>query len=517
MPTRVGHTESVRVQQARWPTGERAASTLTGMTMTDSPLGAHLIGGEWITAGPTTTSANPARPDEPVGEHPVGDASTAADAVTAAVDAKRMWRDMGYKRRAEILEAAAVLFDQRADELAMLATMEEGKTLGESRGEAVLSAETCRYQAAIVKMPTERIYPTAKPGETIRTLRAPLGVVGIVTPWNFPILIPVWKIAPALAAGNTVVWKTASNTPLTSVAIAKVFEDAGVPAGALNLILGPGSMGGAMIEDERVDGVTFTGSVPVGFGIRDAVTARNGRVQLELGGHNPAIVFDDADLDVAVPLVVAGAMGSTGQKCTATRRIIAVGDVHDELVDRLVAAVKDLRIGDGQDPNTAIGPIVAQGARDEVAAGLDKAVSQGAEVLATASTPDTSSCFFAPTLLSGTTELDIWTEEVFGPISTVVRVDSEDEAFELANATEFGLSASVFTTDMWRVDRAVNELEAGIIKINAPTTGSELHVPFGGEKSSSGHAPREQGDTAHDFFTRTRSVYINPGTPNPRA
>jgi len=470
------------------------------MTTTNVPAGAHLIGGEWIS---------------PVGEHPVGDASTAADAVSAAVDALSSWRSAGYKHRAQVLEKAAVLFDERADELALIGTLEEGKMLAEMRGEAVLSAETCRYQAAVIKMPTESIYPTGKPGETIRTLRAPLGVVGVVTPWNFPILIPVWKIAPALAAGNTVVWKTASNTPLVSVAIAKVFEDAGVPAGALNLILGPGSMGGAMIEDSRVDGVTFTGSVPVGFGIRDAVTARNGRVQLELGGHNPAIVFDDADLDVAVPMLVGGAMGSTGQKCTATRRIIAVGDVHDELVAKMGPAVEKLSIGDGLDPNAAIGPIVAPRARAEVAEGLEKAISQGAEVVASADAPDTSECFFAPTLLSGSTELDIWSEEVFGPISTIVKVDSDDEAFALANDTEFGLSASVFSTDMWRVDRAVNTLEAGIIKINAPTTGSELHVPFGGEKASSGHAPREQGDTAHDFFTRTRSVYINPGTPNP--
>lgn len=485
------------------------------MATTDIPVGAHLIDGEWVTAGATAVSINPARPDQPVGEYSVGDASTASDAVGAAVAAADGWRHIGFKRRAEILEAAATLFDQRAGELAMLATLEEGKILAETRGEASLSAETCRYQAGVIKMPREHIYPSAKPGETIRTLRAPLGVVGVITPWNFPILIPVWKIAPALAAGNAVVWKTASNTPLVSVAIARLFTDAGLPPGVLNLILGPGSMGAALVEDPRVDGVTFTGSVPVGFGIREAVTARNGRVQLELGGHNPAIVFPDADLDVATPLVVGGAMGSTGQKCTATRRIIAVGDIYEPLVERLSEGVKSLRIGDGTDPDTAIGPIVASGARTEVAAGLQRALDQGAEVVAAATAPDSSECFFPPTLLIGNTELDIWTEEVFGPISTIVRVDSDDEAFALANATDFGLSASVFTNDMWRVDRATHELRAGIIKINAPTTGTELHVPFGGEKSSSGHAPREQGDTAHDFFTRTRSVYVNPGTVRP--
>lgn len=479
------------------------------------PTGAHLINGEWVQSGSTAVSANPARPDQPVGEYSAGDAGTASDAIAAAVDAKRAWRDAGFKQRAAVLERAAVLFEERADDLAAILTLEEGKTLAESRGEAMASAETCRYQAAVIKMSRESIYPSAKPGETIRTLRAPLGVVGVITPWNFPVLIPVWKIAPALAAGNSVVWKPASNTPLVAVAVAQVFQDAGVPAGALNLVLGPGSMGNSLIADDRVDGVTFTGSVPVGFGIRDTVTARNGRVQLELGGHNPSIVFDDADLDFAVPMIVNGAMGSTGQKCTATRRIIAVGDVYDELVDRLSAAVTGLRIGDGLDPDTAIGPIVSARARAEVAEGLDKAKAQGAEVVATAAIPDTSECYFAPTLLTGDTSLDIWTEEVFGPISTVIRVDSEDEAFSLANDTVFGLSASVFTNDLWRIDRAVNELEAGIVKINAPTTGSELHVPFGGEKQSSGHAAREQGDTAHDFFTRTRSAYINPGRPRP--
>ena len=351
---------------------------------TTAPIGAHLIGGDWSTDAPggTAVSDNPARPDEPVGEYPLGDAGTAAQAVGAAVEAQAAWRAAGFGFRSRILERAAVLFDERADELALVCTLEEGKTLAESRGEAVLSAETCRYQAGLAKTSTERIFPTGNPGETIRTVRAPLGVVGIITPWNFPILIPVWKIAPALVAGNPVVWKPASNTPLTAVAIAAVFTDAGLPAAVLNLVLGPGSMGGALVADERVDGVSFTGSVGVGRGIRDVVTARNGRVQLELGGHNPCIVFPDADLDMAVTAVVGGAMGATGQKCTATRRIIAVGDVHDELVDRLAVAVTALKVGDGQDPATAIGPLVSAGARTEVMEAIDQARAEGAETVA---------------------------------------------------------------------------------------------------------------------------------------
>ncbi len=477
-----------------------------------SVFGAHLIGGEWIDSGPTAVSDNPARPDEPVGEYRLGDSATAGDAISAAVDARAVWASTPFGARARILERIASLMEARAEEIATLCTLEEGKTIAESRGEAALAAETFRFHAGMSKTSTERIFPSPTPGETIRTVRAPLGVVGVITPWNFPIQIPAWKIAPALAAGNCVVWKPASNTPLTAAAIARVFDDAGLPAGVVNLVLGPGSMGNAIVTDERVDGVTFTGSVPVGFGIRDAVTARNGRVQLELGGHNPALVFDDTDFAVSIPALVAGAMGATGQKCTATRRIIAVGNVYDELVERLAEAVRGLSVGDGMHEGVGIGPLVSPGAATEVAEGLAAAKAEGAEVVATTESAPDGGCFFAPTLLAGGTDLTIAHEEIFGPISTVMRVDTEDGAFALANDTEFGLSASIFTNDLWRIDRAVHELQAGVIKVNAPTTGTELHAPFGGEKASSGHAAREQGDTAVDFFTRTRTAYIRPGT-----
>ncbi len=486
------------------------------MTTSHTPLvteGTHLIAGEWLSTSPggSGTSENPARDGEPVGSFPLADGSVAADAVGAATDALENWRKTSFWQRAKVLETAAALIDQRVEELAVLLTLEEGKTIAEARGEVAITAETFRYQAGMAKVSTERIYPSGTPGETIRTVRAPLGVVGVITPWNFPILIPGWKIAPAIAAGNTVVWKPASNTPLIAVALAQVLTEAGLPDGVLNLVLGPGSMGNAIVNDERVHGVTFTGSVPVGFGIRDAVTARNGRVQLELGGHNPSIVFDDADLDLAAPMIVGAAFGSTGQKCTATRRIIAVGSVYDELVERLATGVQGLAVGDGLQDGVGIGPLVSPGARAESVDALATAVAEGAEVIATSDAPD-GECFFAPTLLAGNDRLSITTEEVFGPISTVLRAADEDEAFAMANSTEFGLSASIYTNDMWRIDRAVHELEAGLVKINAATTGSEIHAPFGGEKQSSGHAPREQGDTAVDFFTRTRTAYIRPGT-----
>ncbi|MEM8708329.1 MAG: aldehyde dehydrogenase family protein [Actinomycetota bacterium] len=474
-------------------------------------LGTHLIDGAWVDGGPTAVSDNPARPDEPVGEYTVGDAGTADAAISAAAAALPGWAATPFTTRAKLMERAATLIDERLEELATLCTLEEGKTLGESRGEVALSAETFRYQAAMAKTSTERIYPSPNAGETIRTVRGPLGVVGVITPWNFPILIPAWKLAPALAAGNPVVWKPASHSPLLAVALARVLDDAGFPPGVVNLVLGPGSMGQAIVDDDRVDGVTFTGSVPVGVGIRDSVTARNGRVQLELGGHNPAVVLDDADLDLAVPNLVFGAMGATGQKCTATRRIIATPGVHDELVERLGEAVMALTVGDGMDDGVGIGPLVSTGAHREVAEALDTAIGEGAVVAAAhESTPD-GPCFFAPTLLTGGMDLSIAREEVFGPVSLVTPAGSVDEAFAMANDTEFGLSASVFTNDLWNVDRAIHELRAGLLKVNAPTTGSEIHAPFGGEKASSGHAAREQGDTAVDFFTRTRTAYIRPG------
>jgi len=478
----------------------------------NTPTGTHLIDGTWVASPTTAISINPARPDEPVGEYALGDASTASDAIGAATAALRGWATTPFGERARILERVATLIESRIDDLATLCTLEEGKTLPESRGEVALAAETFRFHAGMAKTSTERIFPSPTPGETIRTVRSPLGVVGVITPWNFPIQIPAWKIAPALAAGNTVVWKPASNTPLLAVALARALHDAGLPAGVVNLVLGPGSMGQTIVDDDRVHGVTFTGSVPVGVGIRDAVTARNGRVQLELGGHNPAIVFDDADLDLAVPALVAGAMGATGQKCTATRRIIATPGIRAELTDRLVAAVTALRVGDGMHDGIGIGPLVSPGARREVAEAHDAVVGEGAEILAVADAPE-GDCYFAPTLFAGPPDLSIGRDEVFGPLSLLLEAGSDDEAFAMANDTEFGLSASVFTNDLWRIDRALHELQTGVIKVNAPTTGTELHAPFGGDKASSGHAAREQGDTAIDFFTRTRTAYIRPGRP----
>lgn len=412
--------------------------------------------------------------------------------------------------RGKVLRTAAQLLEARAEEIAALMTREQGKTLADSRGEVGASVETLYYHAGAARRPTGVTFPSANPDEVIRTVRRPVGTVGVITPWNFPLQIPVWKIAPALMWGNTVVWKPASDTPAMAVALAEIFAEAGVPAGVLNLVLGPGSMGADLVADRRIDAVTFTGSVPVGHSIRDVVIPRGGRLQMELGGHNPAIVLPDADMAGAAVFITAAAMNSTGQKCTATRRVIAVGTAYDSLVPELTAKVQALRVGPGADPDSEIGPLVSRRARDEVAGAIEQAICEGATVLAQADLPgQDAGCFVAPTVLEGEATLTIACEEVFGPVTTVLRVPDLDAAIELANATPFGLTASVFTRDEAAVRRCLDEVDAGLIKVNGPSTGSEVHAPFGGLRDSSFPAPREQGsDAVADFFSVTKTAYL---------
>jgi acyl-CoA reductase-like NAD-dependent aldehyde dehydrogenase len=342
-------------------------------------------------------------------------------------------------------------------------------------------------------------------------------VVAAITPWNFPLQIPAWKLAPALLWGNTVVWKPASDTVAVAVAFAEVLIEAGIPAGVLNMILGPGVIGAELVGRHEVSGITFTGSVPVGRFIQAAAVPRGAKVQMELGGHNAAIVMPDADPTQAAAVLVASAMGSTGQKCTATRRIIAVGDSYDDLVTELAAVVKALNVGDGRDPVTEIGPLVSVQAAKEVTSAIEQALAEGAELLARASAPVGDGAFLPPTLLAGITGLTICQEEVFGPVATVLRAVDLDEAIDIANGTPFGLTAAVFTNDEQTVRRCIRDLEAGLVKVNAPNTGSELHAPFGGLKDSSFPAPREQNAASSaEFFTWSKTAYVRTGMPRSR-
>ncbi|MDO5726450.1 MAG: aldehyde dehydrogenase family protein [Bowdeniella nasicola] len=431
--------------------------------------------------------------------------SEALDAAAAAHDA---WDNVGIIGRGAILRRAAQLLDERADALTKLMTAEQGKVLADSAGEVGASVETLYYHAGCARQAIGSSYPSAHPEELVRTLRRPLGTIGVITPWNFPLQIAAWKIAPALLWGNTVVWKPSSETPAMAAAFVDILTEAGVPAGVCNLILGPGSLGGELVADARVAGVTFTGSVGVGHKIRDVVIPRGGKLQMELGGHNAAVVMPDADIDLAADSVVAGAMGSTGQKCTATRRIIAVGGVEEQLAPAIAKRVEALVVGAGSDVDAGIGPVISQRAAKEIDDAVAQAKAEGATVLARAQVP-AGDAFVAPTVLQGGAELTICHEEVFGPVTTLLTADSLEAAVELANDTEFGLTASLFTSDERAVRYFLNYMDAGLVKVNAPSTGSEVHGPFGGLKNSTYPGPREQnGDAAADFFTKSKTAYL---------
>ena len=470
----------------------------------------HFVGGEWHDGdGREVLSLNPADPSKPVASYRQAGAALLDLALASAVSAQPAWDQLGLIGRGRVLRRAAELLALRSDELARLTTAEEGKTLPESKGEIDASVETLYYHAAAARNSTGAVFASSNPDELIRTVRRPVGTVGVITPWNFPVQIPVWKIAPALLWGNAVVWKPASETPAVSVMLAEVFEAAGVPAGVLNLLLAPGELGTVLVASEQVSAITFTGSVPVGRSIARVAVERRAKVQLELGGHNAAIVMPDVDPGLAADALVAGAMGSTGQKCTATRRIIAVGEAYDLLVPEIRTRIESLRVGNGAEAGIDIGPLVSARARSDVTEAIETAIQEGAEVVARTDIADLGESFLAPTVLAGSPDLAICNDEVFGPVTTILRARDLDEAIEIANRTAFGLTATVFTSDEVTVRRCVDEIDAGLVKANAPTTGSELHVPFGGLKASSFPAPREQNsESSADFFTWTKSAYL---------
>lgn len=469
----------------------------------------QFIGGAWSHgSGSESTSNNPANPADIIVSFRQSSEADIAAALSAANHAKADWENLGIIGRGLVLRSVADTLQDRRQALAALMTREQGKTLAESLGEVDGSIETIRYHASSSRNPIGATYPSSFPGEHIEVVREALGIIAVITPWNFPTQIPAWKIAPALLWGNTVVWKPASDVPALSSAFAAAFQDGGVPAGVLNMVLAPGRTAQALVDSPLIAGISFTGSVPVGQGIARSAAERGVKVQLELGGHNPAIVMPDVDPEFAAAQLLVGAMSGTGQKCTATRRIITVGKIHEAFLTALADKVNSLVVGDGSDPATTTGPVVSASAKLEIESAIAEALSQGGRIVARAAIPAGPGHFVAPTVIEGSMELRTCKEEVFGPVTTVMNVDTLDEALRLANATEFGLTASFFSSSDADIARATKELVAGLIKINAPNTGSELHVPFGGLKASTFPGPREQNAASvADFYTITKSVY----------
>jgi alpha-ketoglutaric semialdehyde dehydrogenase len=478
-------------------------------TLTKSPA-RNYVGGEWreSASGETYEKRSPWRPSEVTGVYPASEAEDARAAIDAAREAFDAWAVLPGAQRAAFFGKAANVLEARAEQIAQDMTAEMGKPLRESRLEALRAATILRYAAGEAWRPIGEMYGPSVANQRLYTLRRPLGAVGLITPWNFPIAIPVWKLAPALIYGNTVVLKLGYEAPRTGLHVAESFAEAGLPAGVLNVLTVAGSKAGAeLVRNPGTRAISFTGSVPVGQGVRDTATARDCRVQLELGGHNPLIVMADAELDRAVEASYAGAFWSAGQKCTATRRILVQDEVYDEFRDRLLARVTAGKVGDPSDPEVEVGPVVHETAMEDILGAIERARGEGGTVLAGGERADDDGYLIAPTVFEGLADdAELSCEEVFGPVTSLYRFGTLDEAMTRANAVRFGLSAAIFTCDLHTVQRFTEEIGAGIIHVNSQTAGADVHVPFGGVKGS-GWGPHEQGRAAIEFYTETVTVY----------
>lgn len=478
-------------------------------TLTGSPA-RNYVGGKWRDAasGETYEKRNPWRPGQVTGVYAASGEEDARAAVAAAREAFPAWAALPAPQRAAFFHRAADAVEARAERIAQDMTAEMGKPLRESRGEALRAATVLRFAAGEAWRATGEVFEPSAPGQRLFTLRRPVGVAGLITPWNFPLAIPVWKLAPALIYGNTVVLKLGHEAPRTGLHVAECFAEAGLPAGVLNVLTGAGSSAGAeLVADPSVRAISFTGSVAVGHGVRDVATSRGCRVQLELGGHNPLVVLDDAELDRAVEAAFAGAFWSAGQKCTATRRIYVQDAVYAAFRDRFLTRVAAGKVGDPADAETEVGPLVNESALDDVLQAIERGSREGGTVIAGGERADDEAYLVAPTVFEDVADdAYLSCEEVFGPVTALYRFSTLDEALERANAVPFGLSAAIFTRGLHAVHRFSQESQAGILHVNSQTAGADVHVPFGGIKGS-GWGPHEQGRAAIEFYTELVTVY----------
>jgi acyl-CoA reductase-like NAD-dependent aldehyde dehydrogenase len=477
-----------------------------------------LLGGSWSGGGATYDRAYPGDLSIRTGTFAAAQASDVQDAYRFAAEAQIGWERTSAPARAEVLYEAADLLTERVDLAARRLTEDMGKAIRDSRAEVLRSAAILRYFAGELSQPSGETYPSADPSVSLFTFERALGVVCVITPWNFPFAIPTWKLAPAIGFGNAVVWKPAEAASGSAVLLARILEEAGLPAGVLNVVTGHGrQLSGPLLEDPELAAVTFTGSSGVGAQLRGALASRNVRTQLELGGKNPALVLADADLEDAALQVARGAMLASGQRCTATSRVYVERPVAARFRELLVGAVERLRVGDPLDEETDIGPLASVAQRETVARYLELAARESAEVLVgSLDAPAADSCFVAPTVITGVDRSSaLVREEIFGPLLVLAEVGDFDEGLELANDTEFGLASSVFTRDLVRAIDFLRGAEAGILHVNRETAGVEPHVPFGGIKGSSSLS-REQGKAAREFFTASRTAYLRTAGTAPR-
>ncbi|MGF6782455.1 aldehyde dehydrogenase family protein [Paraburkholderia sp. GAS334] len=472
---------------------------------------ANLIAGEWVDGATFSRNVNPSSLNDVIGEYSQADLQQTMCAISAARKAFGSWSLSTPQQRFDILDRAGTAILARKEELGHLLAREEGKTLPEAIGEAGRAGQIFKFFAGEALRLGGEIVQSVRPGMTVEITREPVGVVGLITPWNFPIAIPAWKIAPALAYGNCVVIKPADLVPASAWELVKIIADAGAPAGVINLVMGRGSViGEALVNSPEIDAISFTGSVSTGRGIAAKCVASGKKVQLEMGGKNPMVVLDDADLNVAVDACINGAFFSTGQRCTASSRLIVTAGIHDRFVEAMKARLQTLKIGDALAPDTQIGPVVdeRQLAQDEQYIAIAR--EEGGTVFGgTRVAGKTDGFFLAPALITNTTPaMRINREEVFGPVASVIKVKDYDAALATANDTEFGLSAGICTTSLKYATHFKRHAQAGMVMVNAATAGVDYHVPFGGRKGSS-YGAREQGSYAREFYTTVKTAYVN--------
>lgn len=470
-----------------------------------------IVAGEHLHGDEVLVDTNPSDPRDVIAEVHLASRKVAEQAVDAATEAFRTWSRTTPWQRAEILDRAGTEVAARVDDLGDLLAQEEGKTLPEARLEVMRAAQILKYYAGVALQPHGQALDSIRPGVELSVTREPVGVVSVITPWNFPIAIPAWKIAPALAFGNTVVFKPAELVPSLASELVAALHRAGLPPAALNLILGRGAnVGPALTSDPRIAALTFTGSVRTGVRIREAAVHAGLKVQLELGGKNPVVITGNADLDIAADVVVQGGYGSTGQRCTASSILIATEDIHDVLVDAVKKRLSKWKVGDARHPDTDMGPVVDPNQMATDLHYIAAAREEGADVFG-GQLLDGPGHFLTPALLVGTDPRDsINREEVFGPVVSVISVPNFHSALDAANATTMNLSAGICTRDLAEASTFRRESKAGMVMVNLPTAGVDFHVPFGGRGDSS-YGPREQGTAAVEFYTTSKTSYVAPG------
>ena len=476
----------------------------------------NYIAGEWCESdsGQCFDNINPADHSDVVGTFPRSTARDVDRAVSAAGEAFRAWSLVPAPERGEIMKRAGDIMVARKEEIARIQTREMGKVLAETRGDVQESIDTAYYAFGEARRMFGQTVPSELPNKFNLTTRLPLGVVGVITPWNFPMAIPAWKLFPALTSGNTVVFKPASDTPATATLLVEILLEAGVPPKAINLVHGTGGeVGMAIVNHPGINAISFTGSSAVGRTINAAAGVQLKRVSLELGGKNAQIIMDDADQDLALEGVLWGAFGTTGQRCTATSRLIIHEPVHDEFLELLIDATRKLKLGNGLDEAVDVGPVINEGARKKIHNYVRTGKNEGARLVlggefAAGSDLDNGT-FYQPTVFTDVVPgMKIHDEEIFGPVLSVMKARDLEEAIELLNATDYGLSSSIYTRDVNAAFTAMRDIQAGITYINGPTIGAECHMPFGGVKNT-GNGHREGGEAAYEFFSESKTIYVD--------